>query len=201
MARKCVGGSLVPPGQTSWNIPALPNDEGGRQCTESGGNIVPDETTSCGASTSSVGQMTGSTSSAMSLTTAVLDPVRRVRDAFFDTHLVRSLALINDSDELIKIAMSDRSIAGRIAEGVGFLSSVSTAVLAENDKDPMLRLQYQPDLHEWVVALAKDVQKRLSSKDLHEAMEQAIGILDTYVGRTFGDVAADLKKGRLNSAT
>lgn len=194
MVRKCVGGHLVAEGQTSWNIPTLPNDRGAAECRRSGGEVVEDDTSSCGASTSSVGQMTGSSSSALSLTSAVLDPVRRTRDAFSGSHLVRSLALVNDSGELIKVVLSNPPIASRIAEGVGFLSTICTAVLAGKSGEPPLTLKYDQELHEWVAGLAKDVQSHLSSQELREALDQAVGVLDTYVGRTFGDVAGDLAK-------
>jgi hypothetical protein len=194
MARVCRGGTLAPgPGQT-WTIPALPGDEGGAQCTESGG-VIEDSSSSCGSSTSSTHNQIGSTSSALILSTAVLEPVRRMRTMFAQTDLVTNLSVVNDSPELIKVILSQPAIAQRMAELVGFVSQLATPVLSRAEKDPILKLQYRAEFHEWVTKLAGDIKSQLQDYRLHEALDHAVGTLEAQVGRTYGDIVSHLRPG------
>ena len=194
MAKRCRGGSLAPgPGQ-SWEIPTLPNHEGERQCTESGGTIEEDETTTCGATTSTQGHMVGSTSSSLMLSYAVLEPVRKLRERFAETDLVRNLDLVNGSPELVKVILSNPSIAEHLAQGVGFLSDLATSVLSGSEDAPLLQMQYSPEFHGWIAEVAQEVRLELADRRLHEALDYAVGALEAQVGRSFADIIAGMQK-------
>jgi hypothetical protein len=198
MVRKCVYSGVLEPGTSerpSWVIPSTPGDAGAQQCIDSGGSIVEVQTTGpCGSSSATTQQMVGTGTSGQALSEAVLDPVRRVRDSLDHTHFVRALAQVNYSDRLVEIIRSDPQFAARLAEGVGFLSTVCTAVLARRDDDPILNLTYDERLHGWVLEMAEQVRARMTDGELVAALDQAVGQLEAYVGRSFGDVAADLHR-------
>ncbi|MEJ1933205.1 hypothetical protein WDZ92_23655 [Nostoc sp. NIES-2111] len=198
MVRRCVYSGVLQEGQTerpSWVIPDTPGDAGADQCLSSGGTIVEDgKRPKCSCTSATVQRWSADGRTGQALSNAVLDPVRRVRDTFQHTHFVQALVEVNDSDEMVEIVTSHPDIALRLAEGVGFLSSVCTAALAEREDDPVLQLQYDESFHGWITALAEEVRAKLPGGNLVAALDQAVGQLETYVGRSFGDVAADLRR-------
>lgn len=199
MVKRCVYSGVLEPGQSqkpSWVIPSSP-DAGAleQQCRDGGGNVQDDHIQDkCGSSSASVQQMSGPGPTANVVSDAVLGPVRRVRDILIQTHLVHALAQVNDSEIVLGIVKSNPDFAARLAEGVGFLSTVCTAVLASREDDPILNLTYDESLHGWIVGVADTLRAKLSDRNLLSNMDQAIGQLEAYVGRTFGDVSADLRK-------
>lgn len=200
MTRICRGGTLTPQGQDSWVIPALPNDEGGRQCTESGGVIEESGPTGCGTESNAQSNGARGGQAAQALATASIAPVRRLRDAMAHTALVTNLELLNRSEEVQAILTDDAELSDRFADLIAQTSEAAASLLTWPGGPEPARLTYSAELHASVCEFADDLAGRMSDNELRQTLERSVAEAEGLVGTPLVEILARYGREQADSA-
>lgn len=199
MARICVGGILTPEGQSSWIIPALPNDEGGRQCIESGGSIQ-ETGGSCATESTAQSSGPGIGAAAGEMVSASLVPIRRLRDAMAHTELIASLELLNRSEEVQRIFLEDAEMKHRFATLIAQASSTAASLFTSPGQSKPIALNYSRQLHDPLRQFAEDLAEQLSDSRLRESLNSIVAETGKLVGVPLAEIVEHYVQRQAGSA-
>jgi hypothetical protein len=160
-----------------------PNAE--RECMNAGGRVVErDDSDACGSTKSIQPRDVGLRLSAA--TAAVVAPIQHLRERLPDSRLLRDLALVNYSPDLLRAVDDDPRIREGVREAVGAVSQFALLALIDPHSPTLAHARYTEELHAWFSELGELIQKQAKDEAVREAIDRIRETLEPQVGNPIG---------------